>query len=399
MCPKIAARQPGVTLNNILSFPKEIWQRLAVAVNLTLLSLTSQTSFNAIGRAIRVEKFPDRDFSDDAKTDEIINHTTQRICGITPIGKSPDEVESLVTEFSSHATIVWLLNLRRSALLQIDRLAGVGASSPLSTSATAEKSVDGAWACFKSWRQAHSIAKSARKTVEARKALKFDVSGSDIAQTVTLISVSLVAGGFFYQVVFFKKLGIDITRYLSISDYLSASIGAISPAAVSMGLNAGGMFVGMLSFTKSNKITQQVRIKNGARFTWIFRVTVILMALMQWIVLHRFPYEILPLLIWVFGVIYIPEWCNIHFKRPIFMSFAFLFVIYFSASIYSKAEINAVLVKNGDFFKGDGDRVALDDSVKSLIPADNFDCWRRLRISVFCMTQKVIKCGSFRERK
>lgn len=104
MCSKIAAQQLRVNLNNILSFPKEVWRRLTVAFKLTLLSLVSQTSFNAIGRTIRAEKFPDRDFSDDAKTDEIISHTRQRICGVAPTGESSDEVESLVTEFSSHAT-------------------------------------------------------------------------------------------------------------------------------------------------------------------------------------------------------------------------------------------------------------------------------------------------------
>jgi hypothetical protein len=357
-------------LNNILSFPKEVWRRLRVAFKLALLDLVSETSFIAIGRTIRVEKFPDRDFSDDEKIDELINHTRQRICGISPAGAPSAEIESLVTEFSSHSTIVELLNLRNSALLEIGHLAGLGPQPGPPEVSSTETSVSGAWSSFKSWRHAHSIARNARKAIEARKAPKFDVSGSDIAQAITLISVSLVTGGFFYQVVFFKKLGIDITRYLSVSDYLSASIGAISPAAVSMGINAYGMILGVLSFSKSNKITKQARLKSNKRFLWMMFVIVAAGTVMEWLINRRFPFESLPFFVWTLSVIYVPEWCDMYFKRPLFMVFIFLFAIYFSASIYSKAKINAISVEDGSYFKGDGDRVDLDDSVKSLISDD-----------------------------
>ncbi|MFP6562356.1 hypothetical protein WJ542_29250 [Paraburkholderia sp. B3] len=365
----IIAQRSRVIIGMIL-FKKTFWRGISISAKITLLNLVSQTSFNAIGRTIRFERFPDLDFSDDPKTDEVIRCATQVICGVSPTDEQSSEVEPLVAQLSENKVIKRLLNSRNVALLEADHLISLASQPDFSVNRAGKNKSINIWSILKLWWYARTIARSARKAIEVRKAPKVDVTGSDIAQTITLISVSLVTGGFFYQVIFFKGLGIDITRYLSISDYLSSSIGTISPAALSMGINVVAMFFGAMRYTQSNKMTQQVRLKTDRYFLWFsFALTTILL-IIEWLTSRHFPFDVLPIFTWNLALLYVPGWCDAYFKRPFIMLFVALYVIYFSASIYAKAQMNAIAVRNGSFFKGDADRVELDDSVKLLIRAD-----------------------------
>ncbi|MEX4004896.1 hypothetical protein AB4Y38_39255 [Paraburkholderia sp. EG285A] len=352
-------------MKKIILFPRSIWRRLKFALALSFLRLISEDCFSAIEKTIRVKKFPNHDFSDDAKIDEIVKLATRGLCGIAQNGESSDEVKSIIEDFSAQATILELVKLRSFALVEMDRLERLGYQFYQVTEPV-DKSVNGARAIFKSLRYASSIERVARRAIETKKAPKFDLSGSDITQAVTLFSVSLVTGGFFYEVIFFNRLGIDITRYLSVSDYLSASIGVISPAAVSVGITAAIIFYDAVSFSKSSKVVQQARLKTSTRFTWAIRIIIIIGAPIEWFVRKQFPFDALPLAAWLLAITFVPDWTSMYFKRPLFVSFIILFAVYFSAKIYSMAEINAISVRNGSYFKGDGDRVNLDESLKDL---------------------------------
>ena len=209
------------------------------------------------------------------------------------------------------------------------------------------------WQDFWSWRYAKSIARAELRARSADNALVIDSTGADIAQLATLGSVCLVVGSFFYQRIFFSELGVDATRYLTISDYLSTSVGVLSSAAVSIGVNVFPMFLSTLNNEMAADLAAEkfrIGIASIAKiFTWIIIAVSIFDAFKD----EKAFYSILPLAAWCVSLRWLPAWSYRHFKRPMFITFFALFIVYFGAKIYSDAHLNAMKVKDGTYFKSE----------------------------------------------
>ncbi|MCT7315269.1 hypothetical protein N5I87_04575 [Ralstonia sp. CHL-2022] len=334
-----------------------------------MLPLILQTLFNAISRVVRLENFPDKAYSDDPEVDKLIDRSTRKICGA-----QIDETESLraiVEHAKNNAVVIRLLELREKTALQITKFGKPDAQSIIAPSSMVNVSVKDIWMSFNDWRYAHKIARNARKSIESRKAMTIDFSGADAGQLLGLVSAGLVVGGFFYQKIFFSRLGVDVTKYLSVSDYLSASIGVLSVAITSVVFNVVILFLSTLSVSKYNKDAAE-RLEKGRQQPLLAAMTVMAVAMaFGWFLNRRMFWETLAPAVWIGGLIFIPPWASVYFKRPLLPIFVILFFTFFGAQVYSKAELNALALRSGSYFSGDADKVLIDWRDTPILDANN----------------------------
>jgi hypothetical protein len=89
-----------------------------------------------------------------------------------------------------------------------------------------------------------------RKELAERAAIRFEFSLGAISSAIGLFSALFIAAGFLYVRYFYQRLGVDVSLYFSIGDYLAASIEQIRIGAFSavsaLVIFAFGMRVGSM---------------------------------------------------------------------------------------------------------------------------------------------------------
>lgn len=83
--------------------------------------------------------------------------------------------------------------------------------------------------------------KKLRSELAERSAIKMEFSISAISGVVAIASAALVMAGFLYAHYFYRRMGVDVSLYFSIGDYLAASIEQIRSGAFATAI-ALGMF-------------------------------------------------------------------------------------------------------------------------------------------------------------
>jgi hypothetical protein len=89
-----------------------------------------------------------------------------------------------------------------------------------------------------------------RKQLAERSALKVEFSIAGVSGSIALVIAIFVVAGFLYIHYFYRQMGVDVSLYFSVSDYLAASVEQIRTgslaAAVSIGTFAFGVRAGSL---------------------------------------------------------------------------------------------------------------------------------------------------------
>ena len=106
-----------------------------------------------------------------------------------------------------------------------------------------------------------------RKELAERSALKMDFSIQAISGAVTLVTAVFVVAGFLQVHYFYRRMGVDVVLYFSISDYLAASVEQIRvgafAAAYAIAVFAFGVRAGSLRSRLQTRATANARRREG----------------------------------------------------------------------------------------------------------------------------------------
>lgn len=116
-----------------------------------------------------------------------------------------------------------------------------------------------------------------RKELAERSALKMDFSIQGISGAVALVTAVFVVAGFLQVHYFYRRMGVDVALYFSVSDYLAASVEQIRAgafaAAYAIAVFALGLRAGSLRSRQQAKASANIRRREG----WIFGALSILL--------------------------------------------------------------------------------------------------------------------------
>lgn len=115
-----------------------------------------------------------------------------------------------------------------------------------------------------------------RKLLAERSALKMDLSLVKISESVALVSAIFVVAGFLYVNYFYRRMGVEVSLYFSVSDYLAASVEQVREGAFAAA-NAILVFaLGIRSGSMRSRLEIRTASASRRRESFIFGVITLL---------------------------------------------------------------------------------------------------------------------------
>jgi hypothetical protein len=305
---------------------------------------------------IRTGKYPGNVYGDDKLIDDLISHATLSIMSDHLDNGTPDEID-LAREYQLHPSVIEFFNLYQLA-------------DPLDD---LDKRVDwGIFGCLGKWWYARDKYYSLKRNNAALKDDAVDITSEGLGRIVALITASMVVGGFFYQQIFFGSLGVNVTKYLSVSDYLAASLGVIAVTVIAVGINIVLFAVHLTLNAHARSRTRQKFLMGGVlvggRLAFLISILSLIITLgtvysKGW----EAAFAFIPGLSWLISLCVVPGLCLRFFKRPMFPIFAVMYVIYFSVNIFLSARESALDVESGKYFSGKFNDVEIEGALPSSV--------------------------------
>lgn len=116
-----------------------------------------------------------------------------------------------------------------------------------------------------------------RKQLAERSALKMDLSIVNISESVALVTAVFVVAGFLHVNYFYRRMGVEVSLYFSVSDYLAASVEQIREGAFAAA-NAIVVFGHGIRFgSLRSKLQIQAEAAKRRRQDWIFGAFAVLL--------------------------------------------------------------------------------------------------------------------------
>jgi hypothetical protein len=167
-------------------------------------------------------------------------------------------VKQVVARF--HGADAFLAGLLKDEVRKAEQMALARAA----VASAAEYDVNSIFREYKNTVQRNSIL---RKELAERSAFKMHFSIPGIASAITLITAVFIVAGFLQVHYFYRRMGVDVALYFSVSDYLAASVeqiraGAIA-AASTIVVSAFGVRAGSLRSRLQTRATANARRTEG----------------------------------------------------------------------------------------------------------------------------------------
>lgn len=111
--------------------------------------------------------------------------------------------------------------------------------------------------------------KEIRKILAERSAIKMEFSISAISGGVALASAIIVVAGFLYVRYFYQRMGVDVSLYFSVGDYLAASIEQIRYGAFASAISLGTFALGVRAGSLRSRLHIMANASARRREGWI----------------------------------------------------------------------------------------------------------------------------------
>lgn len=189
-----------------------------------------------------------------------------------------------------------------------------------------------------------------RGQLQDREALKIDIKLDDVSKYVAIAYAVLLIGAYIRVFVIYDGFGVSVSKFFGVADYLSASLEALGPAAVSSAW--GGIVIFLGYFYASRKSVALIRYQASKRrrldgyrliilyFTFVFIVS----ALSDRQLFYRLLQVMVPIVVMHAAWPISERMC----ARPRPAFFSMYFIAVFLAHIYSGAMIDLDIIKKSD---------------------------------------------------
>lgn len=198
--------------------------------------------------------------------------------------------------------------------------------------------------------------------------IKLDLSSSQIGGVLSLVSALFALSGYIYNSVVYGSLGIDVSLFFSLTDYLATSVEKIRYAAWSGALGVVVMFIGLNTNNRNPKIRfEGRRAKLIDVNSYALIAALLILAAYQYLVGNSKYINILSVAAACAGIRISANLAVTYFVRPVIAMFSLTFLITFSALLFAAAYTVVVQVRTGIFSEYQEVRVVTMNN-----PPDNF---------------------------
>lgn len=174
-----------------------------------------------------------------------------------------------------------------------------------------------------------------RDTIADRKALKIDISASEIVVLISAASSLFLISGYLYNYLLLGEFGVDVSKFFTLSDYISSSISRIGYTFSATVWGTIFFFLG--DHSASRKSIAQ--ISYGHKGRRIHSLIIIATALIGTIVeyfqniqlFYSFGYFTAIFL----SMFLLPNMCQKYFKKPIPAQYILIFIFCFFAHLWA----------------------------------------------------------------
>lgn len=188
-------------------------------------------------------------------------------------------------------------------------------------------------------------------SLEERSFKKFEMTIGDVTSVITLITTILIAAGYLYSTQLFKLLGIDISNYFTITDYLSYSVMQVRNVLLPTLFNSLFLVFGLRngSLKSVSQIENEKPYQNRMdKFLLLLLLGVSGMTIWS-IYIEKINYQSMSISSMIFSLI-ISSWLAKKFFKNYIPTFIFLaFTTQLLSQTTIKAMENSEQIKNGEF--------------------------------------------------
>jgi hypothetical protein len=298
--------------------------------------------------------------TDDPDVDLQIEHVYARLCELEPREplKTPEDervVEEIVEKAKKDPEIRMILSIffavdATVSKKQFDDSRSVKRLDVAKTYSQGAKHLSN-WELLKVGADMSTRKRKIVSSIADQKGIKFEVDATHIGPTVTLLSASLIAGGYLYVDGFYGRFGIRVSNFFSVSDYLGASMDISSTALMSAAMALVGVAYGFLHGSRLSKRHLEANISQLIPLHGFIVATLVASASVSFFINKFAFFQILPLVTWVIVLYFVPQWSISYFKHPMFAVFVLLFLAHFAGQIISRVHLDALAVQNGTYWK------------------------------------------------
>ena len=188
---------------------------------------------------------------------------------------------------------------------------------------------------WRALREAHQVTKRQLRALleRARDAttLKIDLSLSAIGGVLGLVTTLFVVSGYLYNSFVYGALGMDVSLFFSISDYLATSIEKIKYVAISTALGTVSFFFGV------NRVARNPHLALGDReatfhqaYVYVIEAAFATLAILQYFYGERYMTTI-GLLLLIVGMDISPSIARRYFAKPMPATFSLVFIVTYTS--------------------------------------------------------------------
>ncbi len=179
---------------------------------------------------------------------------------------------------------------------------------------------------------------------------KMDLSLSGIGGVLSVISALFAVSGYVYNTYVYNAIGIDVSLYFSLSDYLAASVEKIRYAGWSTALC---LFVIYFQFNHYSRNPSAMLDGREAAFMSAYRYAVlavfILIAILNYLEGGLAYVNVTAGISVIMGLFLAVRVSSVYFSRPLHAMFSLMFLLTFSISLARSAVMDVLSLQRGSY--------------------------------------------------
>lgn len=184
----------------------------------------------------------------------------------------------------------------------------------------------------------HSLRKDINKLraeIADRQAIKISLSIEHTGTIISLVSCFFLITGYLYNRFLLGYFGVEVSKYFTISDYLASSIEGVRYSITGAAIGLAAYFIGV--HRASRKSYVQIEYERKRKEYWPYGIifVAIVGTIRGYIDNSVIFYEASYVLIIFIGFWFIPLLATKYFKEPLSAIFVLLFVVAYSAHMFS----------------------------------------------------------------
>jgi hypothetical protein len=175
------------------------------------------------------------------------------------LAQQSDEVKNVIARY--HATDAFFAGLLKDDVRKKGQMELARAASP-------ELAEYDAGAVYREHTKTVTRLGKLRKQLAERSALKVEFSIAGISGSIALITAVFVVAGFLYVHYFYRRMGVDVSLYFSVSDYLAASVEQIRAGALAAAVALGTFALGIGAGSRRSRLQIRATATMRRRESW-----------------------------------------------------------------------------------------------------------------------------------